>query len=605
MHLHYHSEPILSLGVDEGGDLIGPVGGKIPRDSIVSGEGVPVGNSAVSLLSNTAPLGIAQEAGLSRCTREWFALHLTLTVTDAFFHTIGCDDSHSNPEPYALVEAPALTGGHTMVPGHEEALIALAAFSTIAGTLDDAGGLLAIGGASAGAEFVVTVDGAFNRAECRSPPGIDLDASCLASCDVTMDHSAEDHRVPSCFAKVVHTVVEKDSGVDGRVAGTERAMWSLQDATLAGVHKTGFPAFSASSARKTCTVLSTGCHWVFHFPASCKGGDSGGRVAIGQEKVVTRIAIVIATQTAGLTLIGLSHRDHQMVELVEGDKQPKICPDDHIVTVVVRPHAIALQGERQVYVGTIHQDNAPLFPQNGNGVFIGCDRHCLSNRDFAPGPPLVLHLDLKRWKGVCARAALDKGVGAVALEVKCEAVKGVIVRVTGHMARPTHPLCLSVALLDTVHHTAVFVRTTGSMLALNDATKLANAPLLAETVDIEGLSCLVVEPLVDTATLGDGNALIAAQNVTFVALTALAALRGADDWVEEVTACHRAAAGAHFIVAVCGAVGSAEMVGSPLIDSGTSCLASRGVRGENVTNHILVAFVETIVIDTVLEVQLR
>lgn len=50
-----------------------------------------------------------------------------------------------------------------MVPGHEEALIALAAFSTIAGTLDDAGGLLAIGGASAGAEFVVTVDGAFNR----------------------------------------------------------------------------------------------------------------------------------------------------------------------------------------------------------------------------------------------------------------------------------------------------------------------------------------------------------------------------------------------------------------------------------------------------------
>lgn len=201
-----------------------------------------------------------------------------------------------------------------------------------------------------------------------------------------------------------------------------------------------------------------------------------------------------------------------------------------------------------------YQDNAPLLPQNGDGVLVDCDRDRFGHGDLALGPPLILHVNLKGRKGVGPCAALNQGVGAVALEVKGEAVKGEIVRVADHMASPAPLGGQSMAPLDAIHHTALFARATGGTLALNDAAHLANAPLLAEAVDVEGLARLVVEALVDAAALGDGHTLVVAQNVALVALAALPAFGGAEDGVEEAAACHGAVAGAYFVVAVGGTV---------------------------------------------------
>lgn len=64
--------------------------------------------------------------------------------------------------PHALVEAPALTDGNTVVPSHQVAPVALAAFSTVSGALGDVGGRFATGGTSAGTEFIVAVGWAFH-----------------------------------------------------------------------------------------------------------------------------------------------------------------------------------------------------------------------------------------------------------------------------------------------------------------------------------------------------------------------------------------------------------------------------------------------------------
>lgn len=107
------------------------------------------------------------------------------------------------------------------------------------------------------------------------------------------------------------------------------------------------------------------------------------------------------------------------------------------------------------------------------------------------------------------------------------------------------------ALLDTIHHTTFLVRTTGGTVAVHDATYLAYTSLLAESVEIERVTRLVIEALVDTATLGDGNTLVTTQNITFIAFASLVASSSARYWVKEAETRHWAIAGADFIAAVC------------------------------------------------------
>lgn len=92
-------------------------------------------------------------------------------------------------------------------------------------------------------------------------------------------------------------------------------------------------------------------------------------------------------------------------------------------------------------------------------------------------------------------------ISAVALKVKGGAIKGDVVGVSSYMTGPTLLGSLGVALLDTFHHTALLVGCTGGTVALHDTTDVASASLLAKSIDKERLTRLVVETLVDTATL--------------------------------------------------------------------------------------------------------
>ena len=233
---------------------------------------------------------------------------------------------------------------------------------------------------------------------------------------------------------------------------------------------------------------------------------------------------------------------------------------------------------------------------------IGCDRHSFGYRDLSLGPPLVLHIDREGGDRTLARAALGQYVRAVALEVKGGAIKGYVMWVPGHMASPSPLGSKRVACLDAIDQPAFLVWTTGRTMAFHDSTHLAYTLLLAEPVDIERIPSLIIEALVDAATLGDGNTLVTAQDKAFIAFTSLVALGSTRHRIEEAATCHGTVAGTHFVVAICGAVRLAKVGGSPLINLDPSCLASCRVGGQNVTDGILVALIGAVVKDTVSEV---
>lgn len=145
-------------------------------------------------------------------------------------------------------------------------------------------------------------------------------------------------------------------------------------------------------------------------------------------------------------------------------------------------------------------------------------------------------------------------ISAVALKVKVGAIKGDVVRVSSYVTGPSLLGSIWMALLDTFHHTALLVGSTGGTVALHNTTNMTSAPLLAKPIDKERLARLIVETLMDTATLWDGDTLVTAQDKTLVAFTSLSTVGSAKDWIEEAVTGHWAVAGTDFIMAIWGAV---------------------------------------------------
>ena len=144
-----------------------------------------------------------------------------------------------------------------------------------------------------------------------------------------------------------------------------------------------------------------------------------------------------------------------------------------------------------------------VFAEN-NRITVNVDLNQLCAGAHSLGMAIVLHEDIKGFQVQGSRRGGFRAqschlIHARALEAVNMAIKGLVVRVTGHLARSVGQ---RMATYEALHHLALVLGLTALLVALHlPVGRVAETLLHTVVVQPEGGSGLYVAPLVHAATL--------------------------------------------------------------------------------------------------------